>query len=239
MFVLPWSALQFCIRYTQKIEKQNKKKIQPPTLHTDDIRHPMMQSTFPKLCECTKHDGFIEHHSLNYMYVLWVLPDGRHIAFLHKEVLANGLTNRGNTFGELVLLKQSLDEPCKMVSRPFLQMLGFKPDYVVVTDFIDEAPTSITCGYTMHTILFHAAKNPTMEHIRTLAEGPGEPCGRRWGRGRGWQRCDDGDLARLAHPCVADAQTRYCSEGRNVASSRAQGIPCARRAARRAAAQHY
>lgn len=138
-----------------------------------------MQCTFPKLCECTKHDGFVEHKSLNYMYVLWVLPDGRHVAFIHKEVLANGLTNRGNTFGELVLLKQSLDEPCKMVSRPFLQTLGFKPDYVVVTDSIDEAPTSITCGYTMHTMLFHAAKNPTMEHIRTLAEGPGEPSGPR------------------------------------------------------------
>jgi hypothetical protein len=139
----------------------------------------MMQSTFPKLCECTKHDGFVEHHSLNYMYVLWVLPDGRHIAFLHKEVLANGLTNRGNTFGELLLLKQSLDEPCKMVSRPFLQTLGFKPDYVVVADSIDEAPTSITSGYTMHTILHNAAKNPTMEHIRTLAEGSGEPSGPR------------------------------------------------------------
>jgi hypothetical protein len=31
----------------------------------------------------------------------------------------------------------------------------------------------------MPTILQHAAVNPTMEHIRTLAEGPGEPCGPR------------------------------------------------------------
>jgi hypothetical protein len=31
----------------------------------------------------------------------------------------------------------------------------------------------------MHTILQLAARNPTMEHIRTLAEGPGEPSGLR------------------------------------------------------------
>ena len=31
----------------------------------------------------------------------------------------------------------------------------------------------------MATILQHAAVNPTLEHIRTLAEGPGEPAGPR------------------------------------------------------------
>jgi hypothetical protein len=134
---------------------------------------------FPTLCDCVKHCGFIEHSSADYTYVLWVLPDGAHIAFLHKDVLANGLTNKGSTLGELVLLKQSIEEPCKMISRPFLQTLGYKPDYVVVTDYRDENPTFITSGYTMHTILQLAARNPTMEHIRTLAEGPGEPCGPR------------------------------------------------------------
>ena len=126
-----------------------------------------------------KHDGFVEHRSQNHTYVLWVLLDGRHIAFIHKDVLANGLTNRGMTFGELLMFKPTIDEPCKMISRPFLQTLGYKPDYVVVTDYNDGVPICITSGYTMHTILQLAAMNPTMEHIRTLAEGPGEPSGPR------------------------------------------------------------
>lgn len=120
-----------------------------------------------------------------------------------------------------------------MISRPFLQILGYKPDYVVVVQDSDHGndynnnnsnmnvyynhlnkssyvarggsmistsstttnttpiTTStttttidsllglhlLTSGYSMPTILHLCAKNPTMEHIRTLAEGPGEPCG--------------------------------------------------------------
>ena len=66
-----------------------------------------------------------------------------------------------------------------MISRPFLQTLGYKPDYVVVTESQDEIPSHLTSGYSMPTLLFQCAKNPTMEHIRTLAEGPGEPSGPR------------------------------------------------------------
>ena len=138
-----------------------------------------MTASFPLLYNCTKHDGFIEHHGLNHTYVLWVLPDKQHVVFIHKTILAHRLTNRGNSFGELLQMKQNLDEPCKMISRPFVQALGYRPDYVVVTDTVDEAPTTVTCGYTMHTILQHASRNPTTEHIRTLAEGPGEPTGPR------------------------------------------------------------
>ena len=112
-------------------------------------------------------------------YVLWVLPDGRHVVFIHRILLANGIYNRGQTFGQLLISKGAPEEPCKMISRPFLQMLGFKPDYVVVTESSDEVPTHLTCGFCMQSIQRNCAKNPTMEHIRTLAEGPGEPAGPR------------------------------------------------------------
>ena len=42
------------------------------------------------------------------------------------------------TFGELLLSMPTLEEPCKIISRMFLQTLGYKPDYVVVTDSSDE-----------------------------------------------------------------------------------------------------
>ncbi len=96
--------------------------------------------------------------------------------------------NKGQKFGELVRLKPNCDEPCKMISRPFLQALGYKPDYVVIvpdSDRNDYDPASqppgylMTCTYSMPTILQLCAKNPTMEHIKTLAEGPGEPSGPR------------------------------------------------------------
>jgi hypothetical protein len=135
---------------------------------------------FPTLCECEKYDGFVEHRSLNYTYVLWVLPDARHVSFIRRDVLAAGLSNQGRTFGELLLTKGNIEEPCKMVSRLFLQTLGYKPDYVVITDSGEgEYPNYITSGFCMHSILQLAAKNPTMEHIRTLVEGPGEPSGKR------------------------------------------------------------
>ena len=138
-----------------------------------------MLSTFPHLCYCEKRDGYVEHRSIVKTYVLWVLPDHRHVAFIHKDLLADGIANRGETFRELLLSRQSVEEPCKMISRPFLQLLGYKPDYVVIVDSQDETPTLLTSGYTMATILCHASKNPTMEHIRTLAEGSGEPAGPR------------------------------------------------------------
>ena len=137
------------------------------------------RSSFPLLCDCKKKDGFVEHTSDCRNYVLWVLPDGRHIAFIHRILLANSIHNKGQSFGELLLQKASPEEPCKMISRPFLQTLGYKPDYVVATESSDEVRTHFTSGYSMHTLLFHCAKNPTMEHIQTLAEGPGEPSGRR------------------------------------------------------------
>jgi hypothetical protein len=139
------------------------------------LRHP----AFPLLCDCKKRDGFVEHTSSCRNYVLWVLPDGRHIAFIHRILLANGITNKGQTFGQILISKHSPDEPCKMISRHFLQTLGYKPDYVVVTETHDEAPSHLTSGYSMSTLLIQCAKNPTMEHIRTLAEGPGEPSGPR------------------------------------------------------------
>jgi hypothetical protein len=134
---------------------------------------------FPILCECIKYDGFVEHTCIWNTYVLWVLPGGAHVAFIHKDLLADEVKNNGTTFRAILLSKQNMDEPCKMISRPFLQILGYKPDYVVITDTRDETPTCITSGYSMPTILKLAAKNPTMEHIRTLAEGPGEPSGQR------------------------------------------------------------
>ena len=139
----------------------------------------MLRPVFPLLCECQKKDGYVEHASLCRNYVLWVLPDRRHIAFVHRIILANGVSNKGLTFGELLISKHSPEEPCKMISRPLLQTLGYKPDYVVVTESRDEVPTPLTSGYSMATLLNRCAKNPTMEHIRTLAEGPGEPSGPR------------------------------------------------------------
>ena len=139
---------------------------------------------FPLLCECTKYDGFVEHKDMFYSYVLWVLPDDRHIAFIHNDLLFNNITHNGTTVGELVKLKKGLEEPCKMISRSFIKLLGYKPDYVVITDSEDAVrpssyttTTFTTCGYTMHTILQLSSVNPTMEHIRTLVEGPGEPSG--------------------------------------------------------------
>jgi hypothetical protein len=138
-----------------------------------------MLATFPHLCHCDKRDGYVEHRSMVKTYVLWVLPDHRHVAFIHRDLLADGISNRGETFRDLILSRQSIEEPCKMISRPFLQLLGYKPDYIVIVDSQDESPTLLTSGFTMATILHHASKNPTMEHIRTLAEGPGEPAGPR------------------------------------------------------------
>jgi hypothetical protein len=134
---------------------------------------------FPFLCACVKYDGFVEHTCIWNTYVLWVLPDGKHVAFIHKDLLADEIKTHGETFREILLSKQNLEEPCKMICRPFLQIIGYKPDYVVITDTRDETPTYVTSGFSMTTILQLAAKNPTMEHIRTLAEGPGEPSGQR------------------------------------------------------------
>jgi hypothetical protein len=160
-------------------------------------------SGFPLLCECTTRDGFVEHRDMFYTYVLWVLPDDRHVAFIHKDLIFNNIMHNGVTVGELVMSKKGLEEPCKMISRQFVKLLGYKPDYVVITtttttttssttaaaavsddnddDAIEGLPTSstttTTCGYTMHAMLKLSSVNPTMEHIRTLAEGPGEPSG--------------------------------------------------------------
>ena len=87
---------------------------------------------FPLLCECRKRDGYVEHKSQCNRYVLWVLPDGRHVAFIHGCLIADRITNRGITFGELLSIKPTCEEACKMISRPFLQILGYKPDYVVI-----------------------------------------------------------------------------------------------------------
>jgi hypothetical protein len=137
----------------------------------------MTRRVFPLLCDCKKHNGFVEHRSMYMTYVLWVLPGKQHIAFIHADLLTNGITHKGSTFRELITSKQDLEEPCKMISRPFLQLLGYKPDYVVVVGSQDGLP--LTSGFSMSTILQHAAVNPTIEHIRTLAEGPGEPAGPR------------------------------------------------------------
>ena len=138
-----------------------------------------LRRAFPLLCDCKKQDGFVEHKSMLMTYVLWVLPGKQHVAFIHADLLADGITNKGSTFRELLLSKQDLEEPCKMISRPFLQLLGYKPDYVVVVESRDGITNHLTSGLSMPTFLQHAAVNPTMEHIRTLAEGPGEPSGQR------------------------------------------------------------
>lgn len=138
------------------------------------------------LSECVKRNGFTEHRDMFYSYVLWVLFDGSHVAFIHKDLMLENFAHNGETFGELVISRQGLEEPCKMISRPFIKTLGYKPDYVVITDSIDGVPSPLftTCGYTMHTMLQLSSVNPNMEHIRTLAEGPGEPFGQRNQLGR-------------------------------------------------------
>jgi hypothetical protein len=109
-------------------------------------------------------------------YVLWVLSDSQHVVFIHRDLLADKIENKGETFREILLSKKCVDEACKMISRPFLQALGFKPDYVVIVESRD-APALLTSGFSMSTILQLSSQNPTMEHIRTLVEGPGEPSG--------------------------------------------------------------
>ena len=111
-------------------------------------------------------------------YVLWVLEDSSHVVFIHRDLLADRVKNKGETFREILLSKKCIEEPCKMISRPFLQTLGFKPDYVVIVEACDtNASNVLTSGLSMSTILQNSSHNPTMEHIRTLAEGPGEPSG--------------------------------------------------------------
>ena len=140
-----------------------------------------MCSVLPLLCECTKQNGFVQHRDVSFSYVLWVLPDGIHVVFINMHLMMNNFTCHGVTFEGLLAVKQGLlEEPCKMISRPFVKSLGYKPDYVVITDSHDEVPDcKTTCGYTMHTFLQLCSKNPNMEHIRTLAEGPGEPSGQK------------------------------------------------------------
>lgn len=164
----------------ERLKSQIKKKIYASYYRSKEDASHRMPTVLPLLCECTKCDGYVEHKSQCNTYVLWVLPDGQHIAFMHLHLICSKITNKGQTFGELLLTKQSHEEACKMISRPFLQALGYKPDYTVI---VSNEPTSDDdCrGYyyysTMPAILQLCAKNPTMQHIRTLVEGPGEPCG--------------------------------------------------------------
>jgi hypothetical protein len=128
-------------------------------------------------------------------HTLWVVEGKYHVAFVELEPILRTPYMQTNFAGLIKKDMKSEDECCKMISRKFIQILGYRPDYIVVVvngknqNAVSSLYPSIdpkisTCGLSMDAITTMAAVNPTMHHIRTLAEGPGEPCGKKNSIGR-------------------------------------------------------
>ena len=144
------------------------------------------------LCDCRKHDQYIEHKDFFGNYTLWIVEGEKHVAFVDLDIILL-MPYLGTNYAKLINDdKKSEDECLKMISRRFIQILGYRPDYIVVVKnnknyitcpSID--PLISTCGFSMSNFTTMAAVNPVMHHIRTLAEGPGEPNGVKNSMGRG------------------------------------------------------
>ena len=66
---------------------------------------------------------------------------------------------------------KTAEESCRMISRDFLRSVKCTPDYVVIVH--EPEMGSLSCSHTMDGILTEAAKNPSIDNIRKLAEGDG------------------------------------------------------------------
>lgn len=126
-------------------------------------------SWLPLLCEMMQLDGRDEHRDMRSTYVLWVLDDGANVVFLHKDVL-NRITYGGRRFLDWLTVKP-YDECCRMVSRTLLASLRYKPDYIVLVSDDDRTGAPFASGFSMGTMLKLAEARPTLDHIRSLAEG--------------------------------------------------------------------
>ena len=140
------------------------------------------------LCECRKHNQYVEHKDMLGCYTLWIVEGGKHVVFVDLSIILQTPYLQTNFECLIKNDMKSEEESCKMISRKFIQILGYRPDYIVVVNNKNASPSlqlpSIdpqisTCGMSMSAITSMAAVNPTLHHIRTLAEGPGEPCGKK------------------------------------------------------------
>ena len=125
----------------------------------------------PLLCECRSHNGLIMHNDQRMSYVLWQIPvgagDHKHVVFLQRSVLELA-SYKGRTLKQLLDYKTP-EESCSMISRDFLRSVKCTPDYVVIVH--EQEMGKLSCSHTMDGILTEAAKNPSVDHIRKLAEG--------------------------------------------------------------------
>ena len=135
------------------------------------------------LCDCRKYEKHTEHRDVSGNYTLWVIEDRKHVVFVDLDTILHIPYLKTNFANLINNDNKPEDECCKMISRKFIQLLGYRPDYIVVVNnkknFVCTSidPMTSTCGLSMLDITAMASVNPVMHHIRTLAEGPGEPNG--------------------------------------------------------------
>ena len=132
---------------------------------------PLKMVPLPLLCECRSHNGLIMHNDQRMSYVHWRIPVGnndcKNIIFLQRSVLELA-SYKGRTLKQLLDYKTP-EESCRMISRDFLRSVKCTPDYVVIVHESDAG--GLTCSHTMDGILTEAAKNPSVDNVRKLAEG--------------------------------------------------------------------
>ena len=125
----------------------------------------------PLLCECRSHNGLVMHNDQRMSYVHWSLPVGHNdyktVIFLERSVL-DLASYKGRTLKQLLDYKTP-EESCRMISRDFIRSVKCTPDYVVIVH--ESGMGNLVCSHTMDGILTESAKNPTVDHIRKLAEG--------------------------------------------------------------------
>jgi hypothetical protein len=148
--------------------------------------HRQQQPPLLFLCDCRKYDQYTEHKDLFGNYTLWIIEGRKHVAFVDLDTILRIPYLAGTNYAKLINDDKKPEDEClKMISRKFIQLLGYRPDYIVIVKnnknttspcpSID--PLISTCGLSMSDFTTMAAVNPVMHHIRTLAEGPGEPHG--------------------------------------------------------------
>jgi hypothetical protein len=136
-----------------------------------------MTARLPMLCDCQRLDVCVEHRDMDASYVLWVMhSDASHVVFLHRRWINGIVYPDGQTFLQLLMTK-SPDECCRMVSRPLLGALGYKPDYIVVVSDDDGIGAPLASGMSMYSALggrgFEAFQaGVSVASVRAFAEGP-------------------------------------------------------------------
>ena len=122
------------------------------------------------LCDCQRLEGSVEHRDMHATYVLRVLhADASHVVFLHRKWLDGVVYADGQTFLQL-LRSKTAEECCRMVSRPLLGALTYKPDYIVIVSD-EDAGAPLASGLSMRAAL--GMPHATVPAIRAMAEGPG------------------------------------------------------------------